>query len=360
MGTHGIIDTVGIPRAHKRDIIIMFTPERRRSQTHHTSSPPRSRPAAASQKPVGILQWLRTNLWIFIALLAAGILFWCGKKTLLVFHWAEKRVDRKSPYHMFLFFAVTLPFNVGLPIPIVHQAWAVAIGCFFRWYAFPILVASMSVGVPLPFAIGRHLAARSGDSSAQREAWLRQYAPRATSYLTPLRRAIGSKPIRSAFLLMWAPLPTSSLPLLVGFLIPSSELRFMSFVIGALPSKLLHFACDVLVGMEAGTLAAALDAHDDLPGANEDDLAPKAKNRHARVIAIGAMVMTVSFVGIMLYTMHSALHEMKAKESNNRDEDDDSEQLLLPRGSHPQWSPNDPMPASPRARLSEGGSWDNV
>ena len=40
---------------------------------------------------------------------------------------------------------------------------------------------------------------------------------------------------------MWAPLPTSFLPLLVGFLIPPSELSLRAFVSGALPSKLLHF-----------------------------------------------------------------------------------------------------------------------
>ena len=49
---------------------------------------------------------------------------------------------------------------------------------------------------------------------------------------------------------MWAPLPTSTLPLVAGFLIPPSELPFSLFVSGAFPSKLLHFACDVLVGVE--------------------------------------------------------------------------------------------------------------
>ena len=32
---------------------------------------------------------------------------------------------------------------------------------------------------------------------------------------------------------MWAPLPTSSLPMVLGFLVPPSELRLASFVVGA-------------------------------------------------------------------------------------------------------------------------------
>lgn len=71
---------------------------------------------------------------------------------------------------------------------------------------------------------------------------------------------------------MWAPLPTSSLPFMLGFLIPRSELPLRSFLGGAFPSKLLHFACDVLVGLEARSLGAAFDAHEDLPGVRRLDL----------------------------------------------------------------------------------------
>lgn len=130
------------------------------------------------------------------------------------------------------------------------------------------------------------------------------------SYLLPLRRTIAMRPVRSSFLLMWAPLPTSSLPLLLGLLIPKHELPLGSFVLGALPSKLIHFACDVLVGIEAGSLAKALDAHDELPGVAD----PPAKQRHARAIAIGTLALTISFIMAMGYTMHQALKEMKAKE----------------------------------------------
>ena len=118
-----------------------------------------------------------------------------------------------------------------------------------------------------------------------------RHAPRITgamAYMTPLRRTVAMRPVRASFLLMWAPLPTSTLPLVAGspcrarplppntnpnpdpnpnsnpnpnananpnpnlrgFLIPPSELPFSLFVSGAFPSKLLHFACDVLVGVE--------------------------------------------------------------------------------------------------------------
>ena len=45
---------------------------------------------------------------------------------------------------------------------------------------------------------------------------------------------------------------------MIGLLIPYSELKLGRFVAGALPSKLLHFAADVIIGIEAGSLAAAL------------------------------------------------------------------------------------------------------
>ena len=108
-----------------------------------------------------------------------------------------------------------------------------------------MLICMLAVGVPLPFLIGRRLA--RGDRVA---VWLRSRAPGAMAYMTPLRRTVAMRPVRASFLLMWAPLPTSTLPLIAGFLIPPSELPFSLFVSGAFPSKLLHFACDVLVGVE--------------------------------------------------------------------------------------------------------------
>ena len=256
---------------------------------------------------------IRKRLWLLPIIVTALLVYRLSSLIVSLFHWAEARVDGESPTHMFVFFAVTLPFHTGLPIPIIHQVWAVAIGCFFRWHAFPILLASLCVGVPLPFLIGRRLAASAGGAA---EDTLRRWTPRAFAYLKPLRRAIAGRPVRSCFLIMWAPLPTSTLPLLVGFLIPSSELPIGAFLAGALPSKLLHFGCDVLVGIEAGSLATALDAHDDLPGVND---LPRSQ-RWARAIAVGAMVLTVAFVGLMIYTMHGALREMRAKEAEAAEE----------------------------------------
>ena len=207
------------------------------------------------------------TLALTCALLGVGLLlFKFTRVSIALFHWAEKQIDRNSPLHMLAFLAVTLPFNIGLPIPIVHQArgglstsfvaaqlscgarlqvWSVAIGCFFGWWAFPMLVCMLAVGVPLPFLIGRRLA--RGDRVA---VWLRsrapgamrarmdlcrsrcvcaactlrvhartRHAPRVTgamAYMTPLRRTVAMRPVRASFLLMWAPLPTSTLPLVAG------------------------------------------------------------------------------------------------------------------------------------------------
>lgn len=270
-----------------------------------------------------------------VVTLIVGLSLWkLATYVLQLFHWAEHRVDRRSHWHAFIFFAVTIPFHFGLPVPLVHQAWAVAIGCFFRWRAYPILVASLSVGVPLPFLIGRRLASGCGKardespesprgfSGPPASRMIQQFVPPSmVAYLSPLRRAIATRPVRSSFLIMWAPLPTSSLPLLLGLLIPAHELPFGSFVLGALPSKLLHFAADVLVGIEAGSLAKAFDAHNDLV-ADVGVVAAhgQGQGRHARTVAIGTLALTVSFVLAMGYMMHQALKELKEKEEERADE----------------------------------------
>lgn len=323
---------------------------RSRSRVAHIMLTPQKRAGSPLPKErTRHLAHLRQHGWIVGALIAAALIWWSATRLLRIFHWAESRVDGHSFLHMFIFFAVTIPFHLGLPIPVVHQAWAVAIGCFFKAKAFPILFASLSVGVPLPFIIGRRLRGCTGGGAAKREAWLRQYAPRAASYLHPLRRAIGSRPAYHSFLLMWAPLPTSTLPLVVGFVIPPTELTLLAFVSGALPSKLLHFSLDVLVGIEAGSLAQALDAHDDLPGVN--DL--PSSHRYARAIAIGTLAMTLLFMGLMFYTMHGALKELRAKQSSREDEssvcEHDETEALLRDGSV-----SKQQPPSPRLRLSDG------
>ena len=69
---------------------------------------------------------LRTFAWVCALSGLCLVLFKCARVSISLFHWAEKRIDRSSPLHMLAFLAVTLPFNIGLPIPIVHQVrgWA--------------------------------------------------------------------------------------------------------------------------------------------------------------------------------------------------------------------------------------------
>lgn len=261
---------------------------------------------------------LRQAAFVCMLILAAALLHKSANAIIQLVHWAEHHIDRDSPLHMAAFVAVTLPFNLGLPIPVVHQVWSVAVGCFFGWRAFAMLFAMLSVCVPLPFLIGRRLA--RGDRIV---VWLRRTAPGAMAYMTPLRKAVATRPIRSCFLLMWAPLPTSTLPLLTGFLIPSGELSFSAFLAGAFPSKLLHFSADVLVGLEAGSLAAALDDHDGLPDLDEvaDHLSLASGRRRARRVAVGTMGLTLLFVLAMVHTMHRSLKEMKQEHHTKEDEE---------------------------------------
>ena len=171
-----------------------------------------------------------------------------------------------------------------------------------RWRAYLILLAMLSVGVPLP------LSSAGGCNSRGGGRWRRGCTGRRARRRTSTRCAARSvRPVRSCFLLMWAPLPTSTLPLLVGFLIPPSELSLADFVCGALPSKLLHFSADVLVGIGRPARRGARRAR--RPAGRRRPRRRRREQPPPRRIAVGTMGLTVFFVAGMFHTMHSALKE---------------------------------------------------
>ena len=105
-----------------------------RSREHgaaaHDTSPERLQRSPSSMKlSQGEFRarWLRRAAILFGLVVAALLLLRCATEVVSLFHWAEHHIDRESPTHMLLFFAVTLPFNLGVPVPLVHQAWAVAV-----------------------------------------------------------------------------------------------------------------------------------------------------------------------------------------------------------------------------------------
>ena len=176
---------------------VNFDRERDRKTRESESEQKLHRPSRAGK----LRRWLKRFGWLVGISLIVLVLLQSARSIVSAFHLVEKLVHRDSLWHMTLAFLVTLPFSLGIPIPLVHQAWAVAIGCFFRWNAFPILFAALAVGVPLPFLIGRRLS--GGGDAATVETRLRSVAPSAVAYLSPLRKAISTRPIRSSFLLMW-------------------------------------------------------------------------------------------------------------------------------------------------------------
>ena len=135
-------------------------------------------------------------------------------------------------------------------------------------------------------------------------------APGAIAYMSSVRKAVARRPIRLSFLLMWAPLPTAFCPFLVGFVVPHTDLPLRKFVIGAVPSKYIHLACDIFVGIEAGSLAEAFGEVDAVTGRS---------NKWAPMIAGGALVLTIVLVAAMALYVHEALNDIKAK---SEDEDD--------------------------------------
>ena len=124
--------------------------------------------------------------------------------------WAEHQVDGESSVHMLYFVLLSLIFWIPSPLPLAMSAWSIAIGCFFKWRAFGVLLASFSIGVSASFFIGR-AASASGGAHALLERWL----PAGMRFLSSLRGATRNEPVKLSFLLMWAPLPCSLLPFMV-------------------------------------------------------------------------------------------------------------------------------------------------
>lgn len=238
-----------------------------------------------------------------------------GKMVISIFRWAEERVDSTSWLHMLGFLLVSLLFHFPAPVPVVMQAWAIAVGCFFKWRGFVLLVLSFSLGVPMSFLIGRY-AAQAGEGAIERQ--MRAVIPTGMEYIRSLARAVSRTPVKLSFLLMWAPLPTSMCPFMVGFIVPARELPLQQFLSGAIPSKLLHFSCSVLIGVQAGSFASAMSMHDG-GGGNSSEA---AGGGWGHALAVGSMVLSVVLMCAMMFYIHGELVGVQAWTENEDREDD--------------------------------------
>jgi len=122
-------------------------------------------PLATTSKPwsTQLRQFVVNRWWLIaLALLASYGASKFATTVVDAFHWAENHVDGDSKTHMALFVAISMIFHTGVPIPVVMQAWALAIGAFFRWKAFILLFISFGIGIPMAFKIGRRMAAWGG------------------------------------------------------------------------------------------------------------------------------------------------------------------------------------------------------
>merc|ERR1719456_390015 len=142
----------------------------------------------------------------------------------------------------------------------------------------------------MSFTIGRHVAAQHGKAM---EAQLEDLMPTGLEYMKSLRKATKKQPVRLSFLLMWAPLPTSLCPFMVGFLLPEKDLALDHFLKGAVPSKVLHFACQVMIGIQAGSFTQAMAAHDGKHASGES----KDGSDWSGFVAIGSTILSVLLIG---------------------------------------------------------------
>ena len=256
-----------------------------------------------------------------------------------MFYRAEEVVDRESRAHMALFVLVSLVFHIPSPVPLMMTAWCIAAGCFFGANGFVLLLISFALGVPMSFLIGRALAAHdagdgtvgfaSGEARPVARCIDRLLPSGATAYMHSLRSAIAKQPTKLSFLLMWAPLPMSMCPFLVGFIAPASELGIANFLLGALPSKLLHFTCHVVVGIEAGSFARATGEASALDGSSSGGgggaegggraAGGEDSQSWARTVAIGGVVVTVALVGLTARAVHNELEMARKRALQDED-----------------------------------------
>jgi len=235
-----------------------------------------------------------------------------GSFAVSMFTMAERSIDSSSWIHMFGFILVSMLFHIPFPMPVVMQAWSVSIGCFFKWWGFFMLAVSFSCGVPMSFSIGRHVAHKHGRALEEQ---LEDFMPTGVAYMRSLRKAAKKQPVRLSFLLMWAPLPTSLCPFMVGFLLPEKDLSVEDFLTGAVPSKVLHFACQVMIGIQAGSFTKAMAAHDGAKHSGDD---AAEGSDWSGVVAIGSTILSVLLIGYMMVTIHHELDGFK-KEQEHED-----------------------------------------
>mmetsp|Transcript_8812 Transcript_8812/g.13154 ORF Transcript_8812/g.13154 Transcript_8812/m.13154 type:complete len:284 (-) Transcript_8812:83-934(-) len=164
-------------------------------------------------------------------------------------------IQEDSLKHMFYFFIASQIIFIPTPLPFIITFYTLAIGYFFKWRGFILLFVSFITGIPLSFQAGRIL--RKSGLNVQKT--LKSgYLGKGVEYFDSVRRIIVDRPKRMCFLLMWAPLPTQLLPFLVGLL---TEVSTKDFIIGAVPSKLIHFCCPLIIGLEAKSFSMAVSGH---------------------------------------------------------------------------------------------------
>jgi len=163
----------------------------------------------------------------------------------------EVRPD--STTQMMYFYVASQLLFIPSPIPFVITFYVLAIGYFFKMRGFLLLAVSFGSGILLSFKTGQALK-RMGLNA--RKHLKTNGFHKVLEQFNSVGSVIKKNPSRMCFLLMWTPLPTQLLPFLVGLL---TEVETRDFMLGAVPSKLLHFSCPLLIGLEASSLSSALN-----------------------------------------------------------------------------------------------------
>jgi len=239
---------------------------------------------ATSRRAVGIVLSVLAVLFL-LKIIASSIL----NPLRSFLETVEIRAD--SPKHMLYFYLASQLMFIPTPLPFIITFYVLAAGYFFKARGFLLLFLSFITGIPLSFKAGRVL--KHLGFNVRRHFKSRGLRG-GLEYFDSLRNVLAEKPIRMCFMLMWAPLPTQLLPFLVGFL---TDIGTKEFILGAVPSKLIHFSCPLIIGLEASSLSSAL--------------AGESTSWLSLIVVILPVALSIILLAAMAYYVKGALVKMK-------------------------------------------------
>mmetsp|Transcript_32507 Transcript_32507/g.52678 ORF Transcript_32507/g.52678 Transcript_32507/m.52678 type:complete len:369 (-) Transcript_32507:117-1223(-) len=234
-------------------------------------------------------------------------------------------VEENNPLHMFYLFLGLLTLSIPLPIPAVMFSLCVLGGFYFKYYAFLVVSLSFLVNLPVGFLIGRLFQRKYGAIDQWGGTFFSCCLKRYARLSIALRRAFENNPIRICVFWMWTPLPAQLEPFLLG---AATKVPLKILMLSGYPSKCVQGMLMSVIGMQASTLADALEHGTDHPA----DIA-------VFIIGIAFTVILMSVLGWLLRKELQRLQQEefvddRLEDGDANEEDEESGSADRRRGRH--------------------------